>query len=302
MASSVADEEDMRIFDEISNYYRDAHIRELFKDYLKRLMVSQPQDPIAYLQKQIKTNPFIPPESSQSTVQNIIYYSRNDFTSPKLFSDIINKMPRFKESDLWLDLMSSDEVMSVSRLLSIDPPLTERVTTLIQNFLLRHNLSLDMVSIIINFFDKAREFDIKVHALDDNDISLFPYTSDELSYIDKVKYIVEKVDGTWTNRYIKKINEHGGLKSRPQIIFASVEHVPHLKGGSVGYVHETIGKLKIYYGPRLDIYLSFINNILSDINSGNLNISEEEEAYIRDCKRCLQSNREKGYADRGIDL
>ena len=56
MSLAFADE-DQKILDDITEYYESHNIREMLKEYLKRLIIHQPADPLAFLQKQIKLDP-----------------------------------------------------------------------------------------------------------------------------------------------------------------------------------------------------------------------------------------------------
>ena len=53
------------IIDEICEYSEKYRVKEMLQEYMKRLVVEKPQDPIAFLIKTIKANPF--PGSSEAS-------------------------------------------------------------------------------------------------------------------------------------------------------------------------------------------------------------------------------------------
>lgn len=53
-------EEDI-IIDEICDYAEKNNIKELLQEYLKRIIVDKPNDPLRYLLTTIKENPYVPP-------------------------------------------------------------------------------------------------------------------------------------------------------------------------------------------------------------------------------------------------
>lgn len=49
--------DDDEIIDKICNYAQEYHIKELLQEYLKRIIIEKPKDPIAFLINEIITNP-----------------------------------------------------------------------------------------------------------------------------------------------------------------------------------------------------------------------------------------------------
>lgn len=275
--------DDDTIFQEVSDYYRDEHIRDMFKEYLKRLMLHKPDDPIAFLQKQVKTDPYVHPLAPSTTVQNAIYYQRLDYKNPKLFSTMISKMERYKDCDIWLDLISADEIASLNA--SIQDYSASSIV--IQNFLSRYCFPIEVLDPMFLFFQKAAALKMHVHALDENDIALFPYTAEEKNDTERISSIMERVSDQSTSKWIRKIHHFHGLKVRPQVICAGVEHVPHLNNPSLGYISETVNKLKVSYGPCIDEYISVVERMKSTV-------SEDNELYVQEALEYLKTMRNFG--------
>ena len=51
--------DDEEIINKICDYAREYQVKELLQEYLKRVIVDKPDDPIAYLIKTIQENPVI---------------------------------------------------------------------------------------------------------------------------------------------------------------------------------------------------------------------------------------------------
>jgi len=284
------DIEDEMIFEEVSDYYKEHHIREMFKDYLKKLMLHKPDDPIAFLMKQIKTEPYIHPPAPSTSVRNIIYFQRLDYRNPKLFSVMISKMDRYKGCDIWLDLMSSDEVTGIRNF--IDNYAAASMT--IQNFLTRYQFPQEILDSIFVFFQKAAANKITIYALDENNISLSPYNAENKTPIEKVKSIMERVSDQSTSKWVQKVYTKGGLRDRPQLILAGVEHIPHLHNAMLGFVSESLDKLRVSYGPTIDMYMTVVESVRSDLQQSGAQPSEADEAFVEEAVQYLRKMRDFG--------
>lgn len=54
------------IINDICNYCEDKHIKELLQEYMKRLILNKPQDPVNFLIKSINENPYHHPSEEQA--------------------------------------------------------------------------------------------------------------------------------------------------------------------------------------------------------------------------------------------
>eukprot|EP01041_Mallomonas_annulata_P002798 gene2798-5508_t len=296
---SVSELDDEKILNEITEYCKEYQIRDMFKEYLKRLMVAQPTDPIAFLQKQVKTDPFVPPEVSAKTVNNKLYYARCDFGNPKLINELTQRLQRYEGGDLWIESMRKKEIDDIVQSILVSNPSNASAVSTIRDFILRHKFNQEIANPILNLFQKCAELNISIYPLDDIDgLSYESYMQDNNEYTQKVKFIMDRTSdfgNTSPARWVERINQHEGLNKRPQIIMCGVEQFPHLEkyvkeihGSTIGFVLEAKGKIEAFYGPKIQWYISQIDKILSDIEQlGGGDLNEEDMATIKDAKMYL---------------
>ena len=58
-------EGNQEIIDEICDYCEKHQIKELLGEYMKRIVLAKPKEPIKFLLKSIQENPYEPPQSKQ---------------------------------------------------------------------------------------------------------------------------------------------------------------------------------------------------------------------------------------------
>jgi hypothetical protein len=65
-SSSIMLTDDEEIVGEICNYAESHQIKAMLQEYLKRLILAKPDQPIHFLQETIKTNPYVPSNAKVS--------------------------------------------------------------------------------------------------------------------------------------------------------------------------------------------------------------------------------------------
>ena len=65
-------EQDQEIIGEICDYAEQHNIKAMLQEYLKRIIVAKPDQPIHFLKETIKQNPFVPPTKEGSKSENDI--------------------------------------------------------------------------------------------------------------------------------------------------------------------------------------------------------------------------------------
>jgi len=58
--------ENEQIIDEICTYAKDYQIKEMLQEYLRRIILAKPKDPVKFLLQTIQDKPFLIPETPTS--------------------------------------------------------------------------------------------------------------------------------------------------------------------------------------------------------------------------------------------
>lgn len=59
--------EDEAIINEICDYAQEYQVKDVLQEYLKRIIMNKPDDPIKFLMQTIRENPYTPPKEPETT-------------------------------------------------------------------------------------------------------------------------------------------------------------------------------------------------------------------------------------------
>jgi len=263
--------------------------------------VHQPADPIAFLQTQIKRDPFVPSTHVDRGVANNLYFFRSDYSSARDYLYLAQNFHRYHGCDIWVDYFRDHEIIEINRALSVDNLSNKAARITIEKFIKKHSFTIELIDPIIKFFQKAIDNDITICSLVEEEFTLGNFLSALGKTTGELKYMLDKISDDFeacSARWFQRILSSRGIGNRPQILVAPAEHVPtfirllkELQNMDLFYVSEGEGRMRETISKRIDFYKTRLSAIVGAEDGGIssvMKLDSNQEKIVQEMNEMLQ--------------